>query len=49
VEQWTQAAGLDSVSHRTLPPEPGSESKIAVSLWLSRDPRIAIAAKREVA
>jgi ubiquinone/menaquinone biosynthesis C-methylase UbiE/DNA-binding transcriptional ArsR family regulator len=48
VTQWTQAAGLDLVLHRTLPPEPGSEGKIAVSLWLARDPRIAIA-KREVA
>ena len=50
VTQWTEAAGLDSVSHRTLPPEPGSESKIAVSLWLSRDPRQVIAqSAREVA
>jgi ubiquinone/menaquinone biosynthesis C-methylase UbiE/DNA-binding transcriptional ArsR family regulator len=49
VTQWTQAAGLDLVLHRTLPPEPGSEGKIAVSLWLARDPRIAIASKREVA
>ena len=49
VTQWTEAAGLDSVLHRTLPPEPGSESKIAVSLWLARDPRVAVASKREVA
>ncbi|MEA2977022.1 MAG: hypothetical protein QOF19_2542 [Alphaproteobacteria bacterium] len=49
VTQWTQAAGLDLVLHRTLPPEPGSEGKIAVSLWLAGDPRIAIASKREVA
>jgi ubiquinone/menaquinone biosynthesis C-methylase UbiE len=49
VMQWTEAAGLDSVLHRTLPPEPGSESKIAVSLWLARDPRVAVASKREVA
>jgi ubiquinone/menaquinone biosynthesis C-methylase UbiE len=51
VTQWTEAAGLDSVSHRTLPPEPGSESKIAVSLWLSRDQRRVMAqpATREVA
>jgi ubiquinone/menaquinone biosynthesis C-methylase UbiE/DNA-binding transcriptional ArsR family regulator len=49
VTQWTQAAGLDLVLHRTLPPEPGSEGKIAVSLWLARDPRIDIASKREVA
>jgi ubiquinone/menaquinone biosynthesis C-methylase UbiE/DNA-binding transcriptional ArsR family regulator len=50
VSQWTEAAGLDSVMHRTLAPEPGSEGKIAVSLWLARDPRIAIAStSREVA
>ena len=49
VTQWTEAAGLDSVLHRTLPPEPGSEGKIAVSLWLARDPRVVIASSREVA
>ncbi len=49
VTQWTEAAGLDSVLHRTLPPEPGSDGKIAVSLWLARDPRVAVASKREVA
>jgi ubiquinone/menaquinone biosynthesis C-methylase UbiE/DNA-binding transcriptional ArsR family regulator len=50
VTQWTEAAGLESVAHRTLPPEPGSESKIAVSLWLARDPRQVIAqSAREVA
>jgi ubiquinone/menaquinone biosynthesis C-methylase UbiE/DNA-binding transcriptional ArsR family regulator len=49
VTQWTEAAGLDSVAHWTLPPEAGSESKIAVSLWLARDPRVVIASKREVA
>ena len=34
-----------------LAPEPTSDGKIAVSLWLGRDPRIAIAqpAAREVA
>ena len=26
----------------TLPPEPGSDGKIAVSLWLARDPRLAV-------
>ncbi len=51
VTQWTQAAGLEPVLHRTLPPEPGSEGKIAVSLWLARDPRIVLAqpVAREVA
>jgi hypothetical protein len=36
------AAGLDVALHRTLPPEAGSEGKIAVSLWLARDPRLAL-------
>jgi ubiquinone/menaquinone biosynthesis C-methylase UbiE len=44
VTQWMQAAGLDPVLHQSLPPEPGSEGKIAVSLWLARDPRKAVAA-----
>jgi ubiquinone/menaquinone biosynthesis C-methylase UbiE len=49
VTQWLEAAGLDFVRQQTLPP--GPEGKIAVSLWLGRDPRIAIAAQesREVA
>ncbi len=49
VQQWMQAAGLDVVRQQTLPP--GPEGKIAVSLWLGRDPRIALAAPatREVA
>ena len=49
VRQWLEAAGLDVVRQQTLPP--GPEGKIAVSLWLGRDPRIALAApaKREVA
>jgi hypothetical protein len=35
---------------RSLPPEPGSSGKIAVSLWLGRDPRAPIANDvREVA
>jgi ubiquinone/menaquinone biosynthesis C-methylase UbiE len=50
VAQWMGAAGLEVVSHRTLPPEPGTEGKIAVSLWLAHDPRLAFAdAAREVA
>jgi ubiquinone/menaquinone biosynthesis C-methylase UbiE len=49
VKQWTEAAGLDFVLQRTLSPEPGSEGKIAVSLWLARDPRVVIASSREVA
>ena len=49
VRQWLEAAGLDLVRQQTLPP--GPEGKIAVSLWLGRDPRIVLAAPatREVA
>ena len=49
VTQWLQAAGLDLVRQQTL--APGPEGKIAVSLWLARDPRILLAAPatREVA
>jgi ubiquinone/menaquinone biosynthesis C-methylase UbiE/DNA-binding transcriptional ArsR family regulator len=48
VTQWMTACGLEPVSFRNLPPEPGSEGRIAVSLWLARDTRAFIAA-REVA
>jgi ubiquinone/menaquinone biosynthesis C-methylase UbiE len=49
VTQWLEAAGLDVLGQQTLPPEP--QGKIAVSLWLARDPRIVLAApaSREVA
>jgi ubiquinone/menaquinone biosynthesis C-methylase UbiE len=48
VTQWLEAAGLDVMRQQTLPP--GPEGKIAVSLWLARDPRILLAAPtREVA
>src|SRR6266852_1535707 len=49
VMQWLEAAGLDIVRQETLPP--GPHGKIAVSLWLARDPRIVLAApaSREVA
>ena len=43
VKQWLTAAGLDFVEQKTLPPEQNSDGKIAVSLWLGRDPRIVIA------
>lgn len=49
VTQWMEQAGLEGVVHRSLAPEPGSEGKIAVSLWLAHDPRFIIAARREVA
>ena len=48
VTQWVEVAGLDLVRQETL--APGPEGKIAVSLWLARDPRIAFAdTAREVA
>jgi len=48
VAQWMEQAGLDVVLQRSLPPEP--DGKIAVSLWLARDPRIVLAGDaREVA
>jgi ubiquinone/menaquinone biosynthesis C-methylase UbiE len=50
VAAWMQAAHLDLMLQQTLPPEPESEGKIAVSLWLARDPRIVFASSsREVA
>ena len=52
VAQWMSAAGLELVSQANLAPEPDSEGKIAVSLWLARDARILLAepaAAREVA
>jgi ubiquinone/menaquinone biosynthesis C-methylase UbiE len=50
VAQWMKAAGLDVVLQTSLAPEPSSEGKIAVSLWLGRDRRIVLAtAAREVA
>jgi ubiquinone/menaquinone biosynthesis C-methylase UbiE len=49
VTQWLEAAGLDVLRQETLPP--GPQGKVAVSLWLARDPRIVLAApaSREVA
>ncbi len=48
VSQWMSAAGLEFTSHKSIPP--GSDGKIAVSLWLGRDPRVQIASNvREVA
>jgi ubiquinone/menaquinone biosynthesis C-methylase UbiE len=50
VTQWLEQAGLEPVLYRNLPPDQGSEGKIAVSLWLGRDRRVALAASaREVA
>jgi ubiquinone/menaquinone biosynthesis C-methylase UbiE/DNA-binding transcriptional ArsR family regulator len=48
--QWMSAAQLEVLAHQTLEPEPNSEGKIAVSLWLARDKRVAFASSaREVA
>jgi ubiquinone/menaquinone biosynthesis C-methylase UbiE/DNA-binding transcriptional ArsR family regulator len=49
VSQWLEQAGLDVINHLSVPPDAGSEGEIAVSLWLARDPRLAIAGSREVA
>ena len=46
VAQWMKAADLDVVLQRSLAPEPTSEGKIAVSLWLGRDPRILLGHRR---
>jgi ubiquinone/menaquinone biosynthesis C-methylase UbiE len=43
ITQWIGAAGLDMTMHRSLAPEPDSDGKVAVSLWLARDPRIQLA------
>jgi ubiquinone/menaquinone biosynthesis C-methylase UbiE len=51
VTQWMTASGLEPVLHKSLAPEPGSDGKIAVSLWLARDTRALMAnpLRREVA
>jgi ubiquinone/menaquinone biosynthesis C-methylase UbiE len=49
VAQWMEQAGLEGMVHKSLAPEPGSDGKIAVSLWLAHDPRIVLAGQREVA
>jgi ubiquinone/menaquinone biosynthesis C-methylase UbiE len=41
LSQWLEAAGLEVIRQQTFPP--GPEGKIAVSLWLARDPRIVLA------
>lgn len=51
VTQWITASGLEPAMHKSLAPEPDSEGKIAVSLWLARDTRALMATplRREVA
>src|SRR5258708_6973667 len=44
VAQWMKAAELTIMLQQSLPPQPASQGKIAVSLWLARDPRLALAA-----
>ncbi len=46
VTQWMKTSGLDPVMHKSMAPEPGSDVKIAVSLWLARDPRVLVAAPK---
>ena len=43
VAQWMAAAGLDATLHHSLAPDPGTDGKIAVSLWLGCDTRARIA------
>jgi ubiquinone/menaquinone biosynthesis C-methylase UbiE/DNA-binding transcriptional ArsR family regulator len=43
ISQWMTMADLDVLTHRTLPPDNGSQGKIAVSLWLAQDRRVLIA------
>ena len=38
VTHWLEQAGLEAWCTRSLAPEPGSDGKIAVSLWLAHDP-----------
>jgi len=51
VSGWLAAAGLDVMAQQTLKPDRNSEGKVAVSLWLGRDPRLLLAdaPEREVA
>jgi ubiquinone/menaquinone biosynthesis C-methylase UbiE/DNA-binding transcriptional ArsR family regulator len=43
ITQWMSAAGLQVMLQKSLAPEPASDGKIAVSLWLGRDPRLLLA------
>ncbi|MFK8250737.1 metalloregulator ArsR/SmtB family transcription factor [Ancylobacter terrae] len=42
MQGWLAQAGLTPLSHRSLAPEPGSDGKLTVSLWLARDGRAAV-------
>jgi ubiquinone/menaquinone biosynthesis C-methylase UbiE len=43
VTDWMKSAGLTVSLHRTVAPQPAEKEKIAVSLWLGRDPRMLVA------
>jgi len=43
IAQWIDGSGLDVIAQRTLAPGSGSPAGIAVSLWLGRDRRMAVA------
>ncbi len=43
VTDWMKSAGLSVSLHRTVAPQPAEKEKIAVSLWLGRDPRMLVA------
>jgi ubiquinone/menaquinone biosynthesis C-methylase UbiE len=50
MESWLTQAGLSPQSHRLLAPK--GDGRLTVSLWLARDPRVALAdaqQKKEVA
>jgi ubiquinone/menaquinone biosynthesis C-methylase UbiE/DNA-binding transcriptional ArsR family regulator len=47
VTQWMEQTGLEVLRQSSV--APGQDGKIAVSLWLARDPRILLAGAREVA
>jgi ubiquinone/menaquinone biosynthesis C-methylase UbiE len=47
VTQWMEQTGLEVLRQSNV--APGQDGKIAVSLWLARDPRILLAGAREVA
>jgi len=49
VTHWLEQPDCKAWLHRSLAPEPGSEGKIALSLWLAHDPRMVLAGEREVA
>jgi ubiquinone/menaquinone biosynthesis C-methylase UbiE/DNA-binding transcriptional ArsR family regulator len=49
VAQWMEAAALDVAFHRLIAPQPAGPGRIAVSLWLGRDRRSALAPVKEVA